>query len=74
MYLLKRYQSIPVRILNVLYPYRILLSLSLSLSLSLYIYIYIYIVVPKPMRAVVLGKGFGLPIYLLVGFLTILWL
>ena len=44
-----------------------------SLSLSLYIYIYIYIVVPKPMRAVVLGKGFGLPIYLLVGFLTILW-
>ena len=48
-------------------------SLSLSLSLSLSIYIYIYIVVPKPMRAVVLGKGFGLPIYLLVGFLTILW-
>ena len=31
------------------------------------------IVVPKPIRAVVLGQGFGPPIYLLVGFLTILW-
>ena len=31
------------------------------------------IVVHKPMRIVVLGQGFGPPIYLLVGFLIILW-
>ena len=31
------------------------------------------IVVPKLVRADVLDKGFGPPIYLLVGFLTILW-